>query len=88
MCSRAFQLLEEKLPQATQCGTASCIGEIDNYKIWLGFGKEYHHGNVPVHKPFTHNHVIHVFTQLRCLLRGTEIEESPIQLLKILHSLR
>jgi hypothetical protein len=37
--SRSFKLLEEKLPQATQRGTASCVGEIDSYKIWLGFKK-------------------------------------------------
>ena len=39
MYKQAFKLLEEKLPQATQRGTASCIGEIDNNKIWLGFWK-------------------------------------------------
>lgn len=38
-CKQAFELHKEKLPQATQRGTASCIGEIDSYKIWLGFWK-------------------------------------------------
>jgi hypothetical protein len=36
---KAFKLTGEYLPQATQRGTASCDGEIDNYKIWLGFWK-------------------------------------------------
>jgi len=39
MCKQAFKLLEEMLPQVTQRGTVSCIGEIDSYKIWLGFYK-------------------------------------------------
>lgn len=36
---QSFKLLDEKLPQVRGRDTASCIGEIDSYKIWLGFGK-------------------------------------------------
>lgn len=39
MCKQAFRLLEEKCPQAIRRGTASCIGKIDSYEIWLGFWK-------------------------------------------------
>jgi hypothetical protein len=36
---KAFKLIGEYLPQATQRGTASCVGKIDNFEIWLGFWK-------------------------------------------------
>ncbi|MBP6994105.1 SWIM zinc finger family protein [Candidatus Woesebacteria bacterium] len=38
-CERAFKLVNEAVPQATKRGTASCIGKIDTYEIWLGFWK-------------------------------------------------
>ena len=36
-CKEAFELIHEKHQKAEQRGTASCVGEIDDYKIWLGF---------------------------------------------------
>jgi hypothetical protein len=33
----AFKLAEKKEIRVEQKGTASCVGEIDGYKIWLGF---------------------------------------------------
>jgi hypothetical protein len=35
----AIEILEDRPPQTAQLGTASCIGEVDNYRIWLGFRK-------------------------------------------------
>jgi hypothetical protein len=36
-CKDAFRLAQEKYPKIERRGTASCVGEIDGYKIWLGF---------------------------------------------------
>jgi len=36
-CKEAFRLAQEKHPKVKQRGTASCVGEIDGCKIWLGF---------------------------------------------------
>jgi hypothetical protein len=38
-CKESFRLIGEKHPEARLRGTASCIGEIDGHKIWLGFEK-------------------------------------------------
>lgn len=38
-CERAFRLVNQNCLQATQRGTASCVGKIDSFEIWLGFWK-------------------------------------------------
>ncbi len=38
-CESAFRLVNEDLPQATKRGTASCVGKIESFDIWLGFKK-------------------------------------------------
>ena len=40
-CEDAFEIVKEKPIQMKQRGTASCIGKIDGYKIWLGFRKRH-----------------------------------------------
>jgi len=36
-CKKAFELVDQMHPKAIQRGTASCVGEIGEYTIWLGF---------------------------------------------------
>ena len=51
LCKQAFRLLEEKCPQTIQRGTASCIGKIHSYEIWLGFWKGVPSWRCPCNKP-------------------------------------
>ena len=36
---KASKLVSEDFLQTTKCGTASCVGKIDSFEIWLGFKK-------------------------------------------------
>lgn len=36
-CVKVFETVAVKFPKATQRGTASCVGDIDGFKVWLGF---------------------------------------------------
>ena len=36
---KAFRLVDEDFRQVTKRGTASCVGKIDSFEIWLGFWK-------------------------------------------------
>ncbi len=38
-CERAFKMVNKDLFQATKRGTASCVGNIESFEVWLGFWK-------------------------------------------------